>query len=233
MKTLAAECPLETIPHDELVRRLAADPQNRVLANEFVCRYDEVIRQTVAREIYKKKANGGGEMIHPHLEDAVSETYVRLFRNSAQALRTFEGRHANAIFVYLRTIAYRVVSNHYRDCMRHNVRETAQPFDEFEEKSYEGAAASVAGEAATPNRRLERKAIEALIRENFRRVFRKVNVNRNFIIFKLHFMYGYPAGEIAHLKGLGLSERSVGNTTDRMQQWLKQNRSQARAALGF
>ena len=38
---------------------------------------------------------------------------------------------------------------------------------------------------------------------------------------------------IACLKGLGLSERSIGNTTDRMRQWFRENRSQTRAALGF
>jgi|GEM_PF-5200737 len=232
MRTLAVERPLEKIPHDELIRLLAADPQNRVLAHEFVCRYDEVIRQTVAHEIYKRKANGGA-MIHPHLEEAVGETYLRLFRYGAQALHKFEGRHPNAIFVYLRTIAYRVVSNHYRDCMRHNVREAAQPFDEFEEKNYAGAAVAAAGDAFSPHRHAERKSIEALVRENFCRTFRRVNVNRNFIIFKLHFLYGYQAGEIACLKGLGLSERSIGNTTDRMRQWLRQNRRQTRAALGF
>jgi len=232
MKMLAAERPLENVPHDELIRLLAANPQNRVLANEFVCRYDEVIRQTVAREIYKRKANGA-EMIHPHLEDAVSETYLRLFRHGAQALRRFKGRHANAIFVYLRTIAYRVVSNHYRDCMRHNVRETSQPLDEIEETGDDGEVPRVSDEAATPNHRVERQSMEAMLRANFRHAFRDINVHRNFIIFKLHFIYGYHAGEIAHLKGLGLSERSVGNTTDRMRQWLKQNQGRSRAALGF
>jgi len=41
---------------------------------------------------------------------------------------------------------------------------------------------------------------------------------------------------IACLKGLGLSERSIGNTTDRMdrmRQWFRENRSQTQAALGF
>lgn len=224
-----AERPLENIPHDELIRLLATDPQNRVLAHEFVCRYDDTIRQTVAHEIYKRKANGG-ELIHPHLEDAVSETYVRLFRDGAQALRRFEGRHANAIFVYLRTIAYRVVSNYYRDLMRHNVRETSEPLDEMAAASGDGELPLFTGDAA---RRVERRSSEAVLRANFRHAFRDVNVNRNFIIFKLHFIYGYHASEIARLKGLGLSERSISNTTDRMRLWLKQNPQQAAAALGF
>ena len=224
-----AERPLGNIPHDELIRLLAADPQNRVLAHEFVCRYDDTIRHTVAHEIYKRKASGS-KMIHPHLEDAVSETYVRLFRNGAQALRRFKSRHTNAIFVYLRMIAYRVVINYYRDLMRHNVQEAVEPLDEMAAISSESKLPLFAGDAA---HRLERQSAEAALRTNFRHAFRDANVNRNFIIFKLHFIYGYHASEIACLKGLGLSERSISNTADRMRQWLKQNSRHAKAMLEF
>jgi len=229
----AAKRPLENIPHDELIRLLAADPQNRVLAAEFVCRYDEVIRHTVAREIYKRKAPCGGETMHPHLEDAVNETYLRLFRNSALALRKFEGRHPNAIFVYLRIIAYRVISTLYRDQARHNVPETLQPPDEIIAASNDHVIMHATDEITVPDRRLERKALEALMLKNFRHAFREANVDRNFIIFKLHFIYRYKAEEISCLQGLGLSERSIGNTINRMRQWLRQHQSQSRATLGF
>jgi hypothetical protein len=52
-------------------------------------------------------------------------------------------------------------------------------------------------------------------------------VNRNFIIFKLHFLHGYHGHEIARIKGLGLSERGVNVTADRIRQWLRQENKAA------
>jgi hypothetical protein len=67
-----------------------------------------------------------------------------------------------------------------------------------------------------------------MVRTGFRGAFRDANVNRNFIIFKLHFLHGYHSREIARIKGLGLSERGIGNTADRIRQWLRQNRNATR-----
>lgn len=62
--------------------------------------------------------------------------------------------------------------------------------------------------------------MEEAVRASLRPAFRHANVNRNFIIFKLHFLYGYRSHEIANIKGLGLSEKGIGNTANRIRRWL-------------
>jgi hypothetical protein len=60
-----------------------------------------------------------------------------------------------------------------------------------------------------------------MVRASFRFVFRDAKVNRNFLIFKLHFLCGYHGHEIARIKGLGLSERGINAAADRIRLWLR------------
>jgi DNA-directed RNA polymerase specialized sigma24 family protein len=231
MKTQLANRPLARIPHDEIIRLLTANPRNQTLANEFMARYDAAIRQTVARAIYKRKGSASYEAIHPMIEDAVGETYCRLFQNDCQVLRSFKCRYENSVFAYLRAIACSVTSNQLRTYQRQRAFGSSQTFNALKEKyedglSDDGAAIPRADSEAC--QQVERKSIEEMLRANFRLAFRNANVNRNFIIFKLHFLYGYHSREIAHIKGLGLSARSVGNTADRMRKCLQKGNGESR-----
>lgn len=215
MNTPVVKCSLEKISHNELVHLLAANPSDYQLANEFVSRYDTVIRHTAAREIYKRKENSHG-VLHLEIEDAVSETYMRLFRNEAQALRVFKGCHTNSIFDYLRIITFRTISLYYRAL--HN--ENLQPLPENESGD---AVSCLADATLAANRHIERQLLEAMMRRSLHLIFRQAYVNRNFIICKLRFLYDYRIDEIARIKGLGLNEHSVSNTSHRVRHFLKQN----------
>lgn len=228
MKTPTAERPLARIPHDELIRLFITDPQNQVLANEFMARYDTVIRQTVTNVLYKRKGNIGYEAIQPMIEDAVSETYCRLLQNDCQVLRSFKCRYANSVFSYLRTIAFSVASNQLRSYGRQKAFGTLPSLDELNERYERGwgeANLALPPAEATASQETERKSMEERCRENFRLAFRDAKVNRNFIIFKLHFLYGYHSHEIARIKSLGLSVRGVGNMADRMRRHLRTENS--------
>jgi len=228
MKTPTAERPLERIPHDELIRLFFTDPQNQVLANEFMARYDAVIRQTVANVLYKRKAPIGYKARQPMIEDIVSETYCRLLQNDCQVLRSFKCRYANSIFSYLRTIAFSVASNQLRSYGRQKAFGALPSLDEIKDRYESGwgeASLTLPPGETTASQEAERKSTEERCRENFRLAFRDAKVNRNFIIFKLHFLYGYHSEEIAHIKGLGLSGRGVGNMADRMRRHLRTGNS--------
>lgn len=232
MKTLSQNRHLGRIPHDELVRLLATNPRNQALADEFMSRYESVIRNAVTQAIYKRKEKAYYEAIQALIEDMVNETYCRLFQNDSQVLRAFAGRHANSIFAYLRTIAFSVVSNQFRARRRHHAPEQLQSLDAIEEK-YNNAwpedGAAISQSAWSGHQTAECKSIEEMIRANFRSAFRAANVNRNFIIFKLHFLYGYHSHEIARIKGMGLSEHGVGNTADRIRQCLRKRQNELSA----
>jgi DNA-directed RNA polymerase specialized sigma24 family protein len=224
---------LATLPHDELIRMLVANPRDEAVAREFISRYDHFIRQTITAAVYKWMAAAGYERVQTMIEDLANETYCRLFQNDCQVLRAFKCRYENSIFAYLRTVALSVMSNQMRAYRRQQACEQLQAFD--------GAPEKCAGELSDGERfasdlgaavmqATECKSLEQMVRASFRTTFRDDNVNRNFIIFKLHFLHGYHSREIARIKGLGLSERGIGNTADRIRQWLRQNRNATRRA---
>jgi RNA polymerase sigma factor (sigma-70 family) len=224
MKTLLANRPLAKIPHDELIRLLAANPCNRVIAKEFMARYDEVIRRLAANAIYKRKGNVGYEVAQSLIEEAVSETYCRLWQNDCQVLRSFKCRYANSIFAYLQTITRSVVSNQIRLYQRQRAFGQLESLEIMEEERVgrlDGSRTVSSHSGNTGSPAVEYNLMEEAVRDRLRFAFRDANVNRNFIIFKLHFLYGYRSHEIANIKGLGLSERGVGNTANRIRHWLR------------
>ena len=80
--------------------------------------------------------------------------------------------------------------------------------------NWEERAVSVsAGEA-------EWRLLEDRIRLQLRRSCRAGHACRDFIIFKLRFLYGYQYHEIARIKALGLSCGGVGNAATRLRTWL-------------
>jgi RNA polymerase sigma factor (sigma-70 family) len=224
---------LMPLPHNELIRLLVANPRDEVVARKFISRYDHFIRQTITSAVYKWMAAAGYERVQTMIEDLVNETYCRLFQNDCQVLRVFKCRYENSIFAYLRTVALSVLSNQMRTYRRKQAFEQLQAFDGAPEnqngKRVDGGTLGAdLGGAAT--QAVECKSLEQMVRAGLRAAFRDANVNRNFIIFKLHFLHGYNSHEIARIKGLGLSERGVGNTAGRIRQWLRQNRNATRRA---
>jgi RNA polymerase sigma factor (sigma-70 family) len=224
---------LAPLPHDELIRLLVANPRCEAVAREFISRYDHFIRQTITAAVYKWMAAAGYERLQTMIEDLVNETYCRLFQNDCQVLRAFKCRYENSIFAYLRTIALSVLSNQMRTYRRKQALEQLQSFDDTAEKQNGKRTDSRTlgvdfSDAATQT--ADCKSLEQMVRAGMHAAFRDANVNRNFIIFKLRFLHGYHSHEIASIKGLGLSERGIGNTADRIRQWLRQNHNSTRRA---
>jgi len=225
MKTRAAARPLAEMPHNELIRLFLANPQNQALANEFIARYEEVIRQTATQAIYNEKENFFYKTARLMIDDAVSETYFRLLQNGCQALRAFKGHYENSIFSYLRAVTFSVVRNQLRVHRRQNAFGQMYSLDALVAKPNGGLAhrgSTPYDSGSLENRLANCQFVEQKIRASLRRTIRGANVNRNFIIFKLRFLYNYHSHEIARIKGLGLTARGVNNTTDRIRQYLRQ-----------
>jgi hypothetical protein len=211
------------MPHTELIRLLLANPKDQAPASEFISRYEAVIRQAAAQLIYKEKFCY--KAVDLMIDDAVSETFFRLVQNDCQALRAFKGQYENSIFSYLRAVTFTVVRNQLRLHRRRNAFGQMYSLDALAAKQNGGLAY---GDSAPYHsdlmelRLAKRQFLEEKIRRGFRRRFRGAHVNRNFIIFKLRFLYDYHNHEIARIKGLGLTERGVNNTTDRIRQCLRE-----------
>jgi DNA-directed RNA polymerase specialized sigma24 family protein len=225
MKTQTSDRTIAQLSHQELVRLLAANPQNRLAAREFISRYDMIIRQTVAHAIHKRYIVVRPEFIQNMIEDAVNDTYCRLFQRDCQALKAFHCRYENSIFAYLQSICLNMIRNQDRNDRRRPCLAQMQSIELVDEKSGKrlaegGSVGSRANGGETE--KAEFKIQEQMIRADFIHSFRATQANRNFIIFKLHFVYGYRFHEIACIKSLGLGESGVGNTANRIRHWLRE-----------
>jgi DNA-directed RNA polymerase specialized sigma24 family protein len=203
-------CPdtLARLCHREFIQLFAVNYRSPLFVREFIARYDTAIRQTVA------VALRGGESylpqrLQPTPDETVNEIYCLLFRQNCRALRCFQGRHENAIFAYLHTVCLNYVRNQRRDEARKQGFIRPASYAQPEER----ATGFSSGEA-------EWRLLEDRIRVELRRAFRSGNACRNFIIFKLRFLYGYQYHEIARIKALGLSRGGVGNAASRLRVWL-------------
>jgi DNA-directed RNA polymerase specialized sigma24 family protein len=223
MQLQFSDRPCAQLSHQELIRSLATDPQDRPVVQEFLSRYDGLIRQTAARAINKSAVAVYREAGQLMIDDAVNETYCRLFQGDCRRLRAFRSRYENSIYAYLQTICTNVVRNQVRDDWRRNGPGKMRSLDEMEQLlgAWPGDAPSASAFAIRESDDGERRILEQKILAALRRAFRDANVYRNFIIFKLHFLYGYHCHEIARIKALGLGVSGVGNTVDRIRQWLR------------
>ena len=212
------------LSHRELIDLLVNDCQHRPAMQEFMRRYDEFIRCTVARTIYRNGA-GRGTDASATAEDLVSEIYYRLFRCDCRALQRFQNRYHNSIFAYLRTICMNVVRNYHRDYVQKDALGQLQALRPADEGCGENLLEQVVDDSTANGERARAEETEMLSQAVGAASFQKVsaeNLDRNLIIFKLHFLYGYHYHEIARIKGLGLGESGVGNTAARLRLRLRQ-----------
>lgn len=209
---------LARLGHREFIQLFAADSSSYPLIREFFARYDAVIRQAVAAA-WRRGAACSYQRLQPTLEETVNEIYRLLFRRNCQALRRFQGRHENAIFAYLHTVCVNLVRNQRRDETRKHGFIRPMFYARPDERS-----AGFSAEA------LEWRLLEDRIRLQLRRSCRAGSACRNFIIFKLRFLYGYQYHEIARIKALGLSRGGVGNAAARLRIWLQREFAGGRLA---
>jgi len=230
MKPLSSNGAFAQLSHPELIRLLAADPHCRPVVREFVSRYDIFIRQTAARAIRTRMAAAGREVIQQMIDDSANEIYCRLFQRDCQALRSFKCCYENSIFAYLRTICLNAVHNQIRNDMQKNCFGQLQSLSEVEEnpggRLIERNAAAL-GALVAETDKAEFRMLEQTIRAGFCRAFSAARANRNFIIFKLHFIHGYYCHEIAHVKALGLSAKRIGNIATHIRKRLCQKLQRA------
>lgn len=208
---------LKRLTHQELVQSLAKAPRSRLLQNEFVARYKDYIRQTVARAVYDMGKTRASGILREMTEDLVNEVFYRVFRNDCRVLRGVEAHYESSIFAYLRVMCLNMVRNFIRDHF------TKEPL------ALCRAALAWNQEGETPNLLEQMPGEEeqeraAHIHEAAlcaaevwsKQVSFAQNMDRNLLVFKLHFLYGYHYDEIARIKGLGLGESGVGNTIARL-----------------
>lgn len=177
----------------DLLRSCGRRLDDAALWREFEGRFQRRIFLYLLRAC--RLSSGDDRGIADLLPDLAQDVYVRLVRNEGRALRSFRGDTDFAAFAFLASIATRVVCDHFRHDAA--MKRTAHiiPFEDARD-----ARVGRTPEDVLPMVDLER----TLARDRSRK-----HSARDALIFKLHYVEGCTAREIAAFPGFGLTVRGV------------------------
>jgi RNA polymerase sigma-70 factor, ECF subfamily len=183
----------------ELVRLCAASTDERAWA-EFIRRFQVVIAAAVLRT-----ARLWGEPSRPQLDDLIQDTYLKLCENNSRLLRSFQPRHEDSIYGFLKVVAVNVVHDHFKSLLaaKRGAGQT-EALDEIE-RLQDNVRTGVADSSDAMSRRLQLVQIDKVLRL----VTAGKDQERKCTIFWLRHRQGFTASEIAAMPAIGLTTEGV------------------------
>lgn len=170
---------------------------------EFVRRFQPLIAGVVART-----ASRWVPVTPAIVDDLVQETYVKLCSENFRRLREFESRHEDAIFGYLKAIAYTVTLDHFK------VHYAAKRGARLRSTADFDTSLRMAG---------QRSSVESdiLLGELENMAGQSAEGQRDRLVFMLYYRQGFSTRKIATLPGIGLSQKGVESCLHRLTERLK------------
>ena len=189
--------PYPELSSAELVRACAGSKDEGPWA-EFIRRFQVVIAVTVLRT-----ASHWGEPTRSQLDDLIQDTYLKLCENDSRLLRSFQPRHEDSIFGFLKVVAANVVHDHFKSAWAAK-RGAAQTEAMTEPVEINSRATLVEG-FETVSQRIQLQQIDKILRQ----VTSGKDQDRKRIIFWLRHRQGLTASEIAAIPSIGLTTEGV------------------------
>jgi RNA polymerase sigma-70 factor (ECF subfamily) len=174
-----------------------------------VRRFRPVIAGTAMRT-----ARRFGESAPELIDDLVQETYLRICANRCRILREFQPENADAIFGWLKTIAFSVVHDHFRGGLA--AKRGAGRRDAALDSYVESA---VAGREALPQ--IERQILLREIDEHLAAAPEPTTQERDRQMFWLYYRHGMTARAIAAIPGIGLTQKGVESAIQRLTNYVR------------
>jgi RNA polymerase sigma-70 factor, ECF subfamily len=173
---------------------------------EFLRRFHRLIA-TVALRIARRWGGASPQLV----DDLVQETYLKLCENNFQLLRTFQFRHDEAIYGYLKVLTANLVHDHFKS---------------IRSQKRGGAVESVSSDSidVAPDRTPARSTTESAEQNIFigeidaclRALDSHGHPGRDRTIFWLYYRVGLAASAIAALPTIGLTTKGVESTLLRL-----------------
>jgi RNA polymerase sigma-70 factor (ECF subfamily) len=188
----------------ELIRACAASADQEAW-QELIRRVHPVIAATVVRT-----TNRFRETSRTIAEDLVQETYLRICANGCRLLREFHAEEPEAIFGYLKTVAFNVAMDHFRQraAAKRGSSSAEQPIDAYLENAVPaaetGGPTPASMERAILLEQIDQHLNEAEVRPSERR------------IFWLYYRHGMTSRAIAAIAGIGLTQKGVESSLHRL-----------------
>ena len=181
----------------ELVRECAGS-NNTELWVEFIRRFQPVIAAAVSRT-----ARPFGEPSRALLDDLVQETYLKLCEDDSRLLRSFQPRHEDSFYGYLKVVAANVAHDHFKSALAG--KRGANQTDAIDEPVQVDPKTIPGDGAAAFDRNLELQHIDSILV----RLADGKDKQKKRIIFWLRYQQGLTAGEIAAIPSIGLTTEGV------------------------
>jgi RNA polymerase sigma-70 factor (ECF subfamily) len=172
---------------------------------EFVRRFQPLIAGVVARTAMRWT-----EASPALVDDLVQETYLKLCTDEFRRLREFENRFEDAIYGFLKAVAYNVTMDHFK--VRHATKRGSQLLSKTE---FDITLQTVAKKDPVEDR--------ILLREIEELVDRITETDRDKLVFLLYYRQGFTAKAISELPGIDLSEKGVESCILRLTRLLRQH----------
>jgi len=181
----------------ELVRECAGARDTELWA-EFIRRFQPVIAAAVLRTARQR-----GEPSRQLLDDLIQDTYLKLCENESRLLRSFQPRHEDSIYGYLKVVAANVVHDHFKSALA-GKRGAAQTeaIDELLQIDPKTAGSDV---SSAIHQNLQLEQIDSILKQ----VTVGKDQQRKCTIFWLRHQQGLTASEIAALPAIGLTTEGV------------------------
>jgi RNA polymerase sigma factor (sigma-70 family) len=189
----------------ELLAECAKDLGNAVVWDEFYSRY----RRKILTYLWRAFAMAGGrsEDFLRHADDWLQDVFTKLVQNDGHVVRSFRGTNDISVYAFLASIALSTVVDHQRSGRA--VRRRAQlvsleDLREFNSSRNRWDARITA--------LLDLIDVEKALKTDEQ----SKNPNRDLLIFKLHFVEGLTAREIASIPGFNLTTSGLEKVLTRL-----------------
>ncbi len=166
-------------------------------------RFQPLIAGVVART-----ASRWGAVSAALVDDLVQETYLKLCTEEFRRLREFESRHDDAIYGFLKAVAYTVTMDHFK------VHNAAKRGAKLQNNTDFDISLRVEGHESPVEDKILLREIEDLIAE-------VAEKERDKVVFLLYYRQGLTAKKIAGIPGIELSEKGVESCLHRLTERVK------------
>jgi RNA polymerase sigma-70 factor (ECF subfamily) len=192
------------LPLEELIR-VCADSADQENWEELIHRVHPVIAATIVRTASRFK-----EFSRSIADDLIQETYLRICANRFRLLREFHANEPEAIFGYLKTVAFNVAVDHFRkkSAAKRGAAAPEYPIDGYLENAVpageKGGLSVESMDRQILLAEIDRYLSESDVRPSERR------------IFWLYYRHGMTARAIAAIANIGLTQKGVESAIHRL-----------------
>lgn len=182
---------------EALVRECAGSNEAEAWA-EFIRRFHVVIAAAVLRT-----ASHWSESSRSQVDDLIQDTYLKLCEDDSRLLRSFQPRHEDSIYGFLKVVAANVVHDHFKSVLA--AKRGATQTEALAEPTETQAQMPSSDGFDTVSQRIQLEQIDKVLRQ----ATAGKDQQRKCAIFWLRHRQGLTASEIAAMPSMGLTTEGV------------------------